>query len=206
MLNENFSDIESKLRNSGLLWSYFSVLCLHSRTAPASVISGAMAKMAAKDVVIHNVWRQNLDEEFAKIRRLVKDFPFVAFDTEFPGVVATPMGAFKNKEEFQYNQISCNVNMLKLIQVGFCLTNSKGELPPGGDIWQFNFHFSVSEDMYAVESVDLLKKSGIDFERHRVRRTFCCFCSTFIYQLCFLDAWHSTGRFWSSSYDVWTRG
>lgn len=125
-----------------------------------------MSKMAAKDVVIHNVWRQNLDEEFAKIRKLVKGYPFVAFDTEFPGVVATPMGAFRTKEEFQYNQISCNVNLLKLIQVGFCLVNSKGELPPGGDIWQFNFHFSINDDMYAVESVELLKKSGIDFNRH----------------------------------------
>ena len=169
VLNEDSGDLE--IENWKIMDFYGSVSVFRAfahnlRQHP--VISGAMAKMAAKDVVIHNVWRQNLDEEFAKIRRLVKDYPFVAFDTEFPGVVATPMGAFKNKEEFQYNQISCNVNMLKLIQVGFCLTNSRGELPPGGDIWQFNFHFSVSEDMYAVESVDLLKKSGIDFERHRV--------------------------------------
>ena len=129
----------------------------------------AMSKnVTSKDVIIHNVWRQNLDEEFSKIRKLVKEYSFIAFDTEFPGVVATPMGAFRTKEEFQYNQIACNVNILKLIQIGFCLMNSKGELPPGGDIWQFNFHFSISDDMYAVESVDLLKKSGIDFDKHRV--------------------------------------
>lgn len=38
-------------------------------------------------------------------------------DTEFPGVVATPLGTFKSKEDFNYQQVSCNVNMLKLIQV-----------------------------------------------------------------------------------------
>ena len=32
--------------------------------------------------------------------------------------------------------------------------------------WQFNFKFNLSEDMYAEESVDLLKNSGILFERH----------------------------------------
>lgn len=131
-----------------------------------------MTKLGVKDVNIHNVWQQNLEEEFIKIRKIIKHYNFIAFDTEFPGIVGTPMGAYKNKEEFQYHQISCNVNLLKLIQVGFCLTNEKGDLPPGGDIWQFNFQFSITDDMYAVDSVDLLKKSGIDFERHRVIKIF----------------------------------
>lgn len=31
-------------------------------------------------------------------------------------------------------------------------------------VWQFNFkEFKLSEDMYAQESIDLLKQSGIDF-------------------------------------------
>lgn len=131
-------------------------------------IHGGMSTLIPSNVNIRNVWQKNLDEEFANIRKLVNDYTFIAFDTEFPGVVATPMGAYRNKEEFQYHQITCNVNGLKLIQVGFCLMNEKGELPPGGDIWQFNFQFNITSDWYAVESVDLLKKSGLDFERHRV--------------------------------------
>uniref|UniRef100_A0AC35GAV5 Poly(A)-specific ribonuclease n=1 Tax=Panagrolaimus sp. PS1159 TaxID=55785 RepID=A0AC35GAV5_9BILA len=126
-----------------------------------------LQNLASKDVKIHDVWKSNLDKEWAKIRALINDYPFVAFDTEFPGVVGTPTGAYRSKEEFQYNQIRCNVNILKLIQVGFCLTNAKGELPPDGDIWQFNFKFSMDEDMYAMESIDLLKRSGIDFARHQ---------------------------------------
>lgn len=39
-------------------------------------------------------------------------------DTEFPGIVATPLGTFRNKEDFHYQMLFCNVNMLKLIQVG----------------------------------------------------------------------------------------
>ena len=128
-----------------------------------------MKSSEMQKVIIHNVWKDNLESEFAKIRELVKEYPFIAFDTEFPGVVATPMGAFRTKEEFQYYQVSCNVNILKVIQIGFCLMNSDGELPPAGDLWQFNFQFSLDDDMYALQSVHLLRDAGIDFEKHLVR-------------------------------------
>uniref|UniRef100_A0AC34QKT1 Poly(A)-specific ribonuclease n=3 Tax=Panagrolaimus sp. JU765 TaxID=591449 RepID=A0AC34QKT1_9BILA len=141
--------------------------CFNNSKERTLILHGGMSTLVPSNVNIRNVWQKNLDEEFANIRKLVNDYTFIAFDTEFPGVVATPMGAYKNKEEFQYHQITCNVNGLKLIQVGFCLMNEKGELPPGGDIWQFNFQFNITSDWYAVESVDLLKKSGLDFERHR---------------------------------------
>ncbi|PAV65631.1 hypothetical protein WR25_12323 [Diploscapter pachys] len=117
------------------------------------------------EVRIHDVWNTNVEEEFGKMRALIEEYPYVAMDTEFPGVVATPLGMFRSKEDFNYQQVSCNVNMLKLIQVGFALVNEKGELPPGGDVWQFNFHFSLNEDMFSQESVELLRVAGIDFNR-----------------------------------------
>lgn len=58
--------------------------------------------------------------------------------------------------------------MLKLIQVGFTILNKEGQLPPTGDVWQFNFQFSLNDDMYSEDSVDLLTKAGIDFNRHVV--------------------------------------
>uniref|UniRef100_A0A0M3IW96 Poly(A)-specific ribonuclease n=1 Tax=Ascaris lumbricoides TaxID=6252 RepID=A0A0M3IW96_ASCLU len=58
--------------------------------------------------------------------------------------------------------------MLKLIQVGFTLTDKDGSLPPSGDVWQFNFQFSLNDDMYSQESVELLRSAGIDFSRHLV--------------------------------------
>jgi CCR4-NOT transcription complex subunit 7/8 len=79
----------------------------------------------------------------------------------------------------------CNVDLLKIIQVGITLADEDGRSPPECSTWQFNFKFSIgcvillfnrqealsdsyifSEDMYAPESIDLLQKSGIDFTRH----------------------------------------
>ncbi|MFH4974169.1 hypothetical protein AB6A40_000878 [Gnathostoma spinigerum] len=121
----------------------------------------------APEVNIHDVWANNLEEEFRRIRELVADYPYVAMDTEFPGVVATPMGQFKSKEDFNYQQVSCNVNMLKLIQVGIAMLNSEGNMPPDGDVWQFNFQFSPDNDMASQESLELLRAAGIDFNRHQ---------------------------------------
>ncbi|KAI5114614.1 hypothetical protein M0805_004748, partial [Coniferiporia weirii] len=60
----------------------------------------------------------------------------------------------------------CNVDLLKIIQIGITLCNEDGELPDDVCTWQFNFHFNMSEDMYSPESIELLHKSGIDFQRH----------------------------------------
>ena len=67
----------------------------------------------------------------------------------------------------------CNVDMLKLIQLGLTFTDSNGNLPfIGGHycIWQFNFReFSLKEDIYVQYSIDLLKQSGIDFRANEER-------------------------------------
>jgi len=60
----------------------------------------------------------------------------------------------------------CNVDLLKIIQVGITLCDEDGNFPQDVSTWQFNFHFNVNDDMYAPESVELLQKSGIDLQRH----------------------------------------
>lgn len=119
-----------------------------------------------QDVTLHDVWTTNLEEEFVRLRELIDDYQFVAMDTEFPGVTITPVGQFKSKEDFNYQQLTTNVNAMKLIQVGLTLVNEKGELPPDRDVWQFNMHFNLAEDMFSQDSVDLLKSSGFDFFKH----------------------------------------
>ncbi|CAM9124836.1 unnamed protein product, partial [Ectocarpus sp. 12 AP-2014] len=120
-------------------------------------------------VEIRNVWADNLETEMVIIRDLVEDYPYVAMDTEFPGVVARPVGDF-NQPDFQYQTLRCNVDMLKMIQLGLSFANEKGELPEDGCCtWQFNFAFNLSEDMYAHDSIQLLKNSGIDFQGHERR-------------------------------------
>jgi len=122
--------------------------------------------MTSANLVTRDVWAENLDEELNKIRELVEDFPYVAMDTEFPGVVARPVGNFRNVTDYNYQTMRCNVDMLKIIQLGMTFSDANGLYPPDCCTWQFNFKMSLSEDMYAQESIDLLRNSGIKFEHH----------------------------------------
>lgn len=106
-------------------------------------------------------------------------------DTEFPGVVSRPMGGFRGKSDYHYQCLRTNVDMLKVIQIGITLFNEEGETPParpGPDMplsaasrrhigqgpfpysWQFNFKFSLQDDMYNEKSIESLQQAGIDFK------------------------------------------
>jgi CCR4-NOT transcription complex subunit 7/8 len=125
-----------------------------------------MVHMATGEDRIREVWASNLEEEFKEICKVVQDYQFVAMDTEFPGVVARPIGEFKSTSDYQYQLLRCNVDLLKIIQLGLTFFNADGEMPEGVCTWQFNFKFNLSEDMYAEDSVELLQNSGIQFDRH----------------------------------------
>merc|ERR1712203_306818 len=116
---------------------------------------------------IREVWAHNLEDEFKEICKIVSEHGYVAMDTEFPGVVARPIGEFKSTADFQYQLLRCNVDLLKIIQLGLTFLDETGKLPETGpSTWQFNFKFNLTEDMYAEDSVDLLQNSGIQFEKH----------------------------------------
>lgn len=152
---------------------------------------------------IRNVWAHNLKQEMKALRALVGKYPYIAMarpsifvdesdayynplqDTEFPGIVARPMGPFTTKIDYHYQTLRCNVDLLKMIQLGISLFAHDGELPPANYpsssqnsnahlqnmlpapyTWQFNFKFSLATDMYAEESTNLLTKAGIDFSCH----------------------------------------
>ncbi|XP_062562687.1 CCR4-NOT transcription complex subunit 7 isoform X1 [Armigeres subalbatus] len=115
---------------------------------------------------IRDVWRHNLDEEFRTIRHIVQKYHYVAMDTEFPGVVARPVGEFRSSADYQYQFLRCNVDLLRIIQLGLTFMDEEGHTPPGFSTWQFNFKFNLNEDMYAQDSIDLLQNSGIQFKKH----------------------------------------
>lgn len=115
---------------------------------------------------IRDVWRHNLEEEFRTIRLIVQKYHYVAMDTEFPGVVARPLGEFRSSADYQYQLLRCNVDLLRIIQLGLTFMDDDGNTPPGYSTWQFNFKFNLSEDMYAQDSIDLLQNSGIQFKKH----------------------------------------
>jgi CCR4-NOT transcription complex subunit 7/8 len=100
------------------------------------------------------------------VREIVEKFPYVAMDTEFPGVVAKPVTeAFTS--DFHYKSLKINVDLLHIIQLGLSFADEKGNFAPV--CWQFNFRFNLDGDMFAQDSIDLLVKSGISFEDHAKR-------------------------------------
>ncbi|KAJ4302866.1 CCR4-NOT core DEDD RNase subunit [Kalmusia sp. IMI 367209] len=139
---------------------------------------------------IRDVWRNNLHQEMELLRSLVERYPYISMDTEFPGVVARPIGEFNSKASYHYQTVRCNVDLLKIIQLGVTLFSIQGEVPPShldpsqlnyqpkavqqyaNNIvicpctWTFNFQFSLEDDMYNEESIQMLKKSGADFQKH----------------------------------------
>eukprot|EP01137_Pigoraptor_chileana_P035795 Opistho-2@30389 len=126
-----------------------------------------MAKIRKDDrkYDIREVWEYNLEDEMAAIRQVIQNYPYLAMDTEFPGIVARPIGNFRSTAEYHYQSLRCNVDLLKIIQLGITFADDKGNVPRDACTWQFNFKFSLTEDMYAQDSIDLLTRSGINFKR-----------------------------------------
>lgn len=153
-----------------------------SYSSSSSSYSNCSSRAADQHQGIRDVWSWNLEEEMATIRRLVGRYPFIAMDTEFPGIVGRPLTGvaagrpgnvacgFASRADYVYQSMRLNVNMLKLIQLGLTFMDGEGrtaERETGGiSTWQFNFHFSLAADMYQEASIRLLTKAGIDFSRH----------------------------------------
>jgi CCR4-NOT transcription complex subunit 7/8 len=106
-------------------------------------MSGTHASAAAEPPPIIDVWADNLDQEMERIIHIVDEYPYVAMDTEFPGVVARPLGGAKQTPDYNYQMTKCNVDLLKIIQLGLAFFNDKGERYPHCLAWQFNFQFSL---------------------------------------------------------------
>jgi len=117
---------------------------------------------------IRNVWAENVEEEMEIIREVIEKYPYVAMDTEFPGVVAKPVTEVFTSD-YHYKSLKINIDLLKIIQLGLSFADEEGNFCPGCPCWQFNFKFDLDGDMFAQDSIDLLNKSGISFEDHATR-------------------------------------
>lgn len=82
-------------------------------------------------------------------------------------MVARPFGGFKDVEEYHYQTLRCNADLMKTLQLGMSFSNAKGMRPTGASTWQFNFRFNLGEDMFNEEIAQYLAASGVDFSKHQ---------------------------------------
>ncbi|XP_044512073.1 probable CCR4-associated factor 1 homolog 11 isoform X1 [Mangifera indica] len=126
-----------------------------------------------RQIVIRSVFAENVEAELKIIGSLVDTYPIISMDTEFPGVVVRSEKDFRHQDPTEnYVSLKANVDLLKLIQIGLTLSDEEGNLPDLGSgsmyyIWEFNFKdFDITYDAHAHDSVELLKRQGIDFEKN----------------------------------------
>jgi len=113
---------------------------------------------------IINVWNYNFQQEINHVISLVAKYPIITIDTEFPGIISYPSSY---KQGYNYQLLRANVDRLKLIQLGFSLSDAQGNHPSYCQGWQFNFYFDLDHDSYSPDSLVLLEKAGIKFENHK---------------------------------------
>lgn len=130
-----------------------------------SSLSLYKCKYIQTDIVIIDVWKYNLYQEIRTISDFIERFNYISMDTEFPGVVAKPTNPTSN---YRYQTMRLNINMCKIIQLGIFICDKDGNYIPDKCCWQFNFRFDEYDDLYAVESIKLLKNSGINFDELKV--------------------------------------
>ena len=113
---------------------------------------------------IMEVYEDNFIEQIKYIGDLLDEYNYIGMDTEFPGTV---FHVENMTEDFYYKSLKKNVDKLKLIQLGITLTNDKGEYPNNSPYhtWQFNLEFNKDTELYKDESMDMLKKCGINFDK-----------------------------------------
>ncbi|GMI88180.1 CCR4- associated factor 1b [Hibiscus trionum] len=133
-----------------------------------------MEMLRKKPVVVRQVFADGLECEFALIRSVIPMFRLVSMDTEFPGTIVKQSKLIiqHGNSAIKYEYMKYNVDALKLIQLGLTLSDSEGNLPDFGTpfcyVWEFNFRdFDVDKDDSDMESIELLKRQGIDFVKNK---------------------------------------
>ncbi|XP_059654216.1 probable CCR4-associated factor 1 homolog 11 [Cornus florida] len=129
-------------------------------------LSGAGGCFQKKPVIVREVWKKNIVEEFYMIHQV--EYPYASIDTEFPGPDINRNLPSQIPSIENYYFMKLNVDHLKLIQLGLTLSGAQGKLPDFGTnscyVWEFNFcDFDLDSDNHNPDSINLLKRQGIDF-------------------------------------------
>uniref|UniRef100_A0A7N0VMM4 Uncharacterized protein n=1 Tax=Kalanchoe fedtschenkoi TaxID=63787 RepID=A0A7N0VMM4_KALFE len=114
--------------------------------------------------------------EMYNISYLIHNTPFnvVSMDSEYPGVIYGSSDMQYRNPLAQYWLMKANIDLLGLIQVGFTLSDSTGNLATLGPqrtivAWEFAISdFDERIHPHNPESISMLKSRGLNFEFHRV--------------------------------------
>ncbi|KAG6514100.1 hypothetical protein ZIOFF_024440 [Zingiber officinale] len=112
-----------------------------------------------------DVWMNNVVENSLVIEDLLRYFPIVAIDTEFPGFLRdTPRHA---SNEQRYADVKHNVDGTSIIQFGLAMFDASGNQPWPGCCWQFNFaDFDPDLSASSPNSIRLLQESSHDLHKN----------------------------------------
>lgn len=122
---------------------------------------------------IKEVWSHNLEYEFQLLRSFINDKSatlYIAIHQEIPGIVARPVGTFKSSSDYHFQTLRTNSDLLNLIQLSLCVTKVKDNEIGASVIWQFNFQYDLSKEMYNEEHLAMLSQTSlINFQQHVVQ-------------------------------------
>jgi len=125
---------------------------------------------------VRDVWDYNLESEFALLEQVVRCSllygpVYLAYDTEYTGVIASPVGDFCSLEDYHYQTLRCNMELCKVLQVGFSLRRSDGSIPSDvPSLWCFHFEFNPDKDVYSKSALDFLSTTAnFSLEQHRTQ-------------------------------------
>lgn len=54
------------------------------------------------------------------------------------------IGNFRTSADYHYQTLRCNVDLLKMIQLGVTFADENGNVPKDACTWQFNFKFNLT--------------------------------------------------------------
>ncbi|GMM30422.1 CCR4-NOT core DEDD family RNase subunit [Martiniozyma asiatica (nom. inval.)] len=112
------------------------------------------------------VYESTLDTAMATITALAPRYNHYFISTEFGGVVCRPMGSFRSTQDYHYQTLRSNVDLLELLQLTITVADSQGHRPTSvPHTYTFNFKFDPQREMYQPENIEALVASGVNIAR-----------------------------------------